>query len=105
MGDGRINDFTRCVPKLEELRLSGFEFTNTFSHLSRIINFHQLVRLELLGSIGGMHHFLRNLAWGVKQLAVYFEESAILQTEGNTSNYSKLLVSANDYSFIQQFRV
>jgi hypothetical protein len=203
---GETNDFTHYVPRLEEVRLSGFEFTNTFSHLSRIVNFHQLVRLELPRSVGGTHHFLCNLAWRakgkrfrlkhiaadfsadldddeasdlqasirlilqickpiesfhishpqadcsrvnllnffhelqisehnlqslsfrceqfetaewnevaselvncvswsstnrVKQLAVYFEESATLQFGGMTSYYSELLVSTNDYNLIQ----
>jgi len=55
---GEENEYTQCTPKLEEFRLSNFDYSNAFEQFSIIVNFHQLVRLELLGNAGGAQYFL-----------------------------------------------
>jgi hypothetical protein len=56
------NNLIRYTPRLEELRLSKLDFSDTFEQLSRIIDFHRLVRLELLVESCGLHLFLKDLA-------------------------------------------
>lgn len=59
---GEQNDLTRYTPRLEELRLSKMDFSDTFEQLSRIIDFHRLIRLELLVESCGLHLFIKDLA-------------------------------------------
>ncbi|CAN9467475.1 unnamed protein product [Alternaria alternata] len=59
---GGQNDLTRYTPQLEELRLSKMDFSDTFEQLSRIIDFHQLIRLELLVESCGLHLSIKDLA-------------------------------------------
>ncbi|KAG9187034.1 hypothetical protein G6011_10142 [Alternaria panax] len=63
---GETNDLTRYIPRLEELRLSGFEFSTLYQQLPQVANFNQLVRLELLASQGGAQHLLQHLARGAE---------------------------------------
>jgi hypothetical protein len=59
---GQTNGLTRYTPRLQELRLSKLDFSDTFEQLSRIIDFHRLFRLELLVESCGAHLFLKDLA-------------------------------------------
>ncbi|KAI4941529.1 hypothetical protein J4E91_010705 [Alternaria rosae] len=63
---GVENDYTQFTPKLEELMLTSFAFTHAFVPLSMIINFHRLVRLQLLGSSGGSQDVFVELAESIE---------------------------------------
>lgn len=63
---GVENDYTQFTPKLEELTLFSFAFTHAFVPLSMIINFHRLVRLQLLGSSGGSQDVFVELAESIE---------------------------------------